>query len=211
MTIQYDSFLFPHWCSEGYLSSVIGWHWDEMRCEGNLCRALIGQDGGGMTRVQHHVSHLIGVDWEWEERDYFYICHPPLWRRKDQKFCGKMNHFPSQILLRIEAVKYPAWCLRDSARASSAVFMTRATLASAMQQITRSQGRLGLQISDTKPENWIGGRFYSPDKTIRRQYSLSWCLFQRHFCFWLDKNNQLSGDGYHNGRWDGGEVSGWCW
>ena len=32
-----------------------------MRCEGNLCRALIGQDGGGMTRVQHHVSHLIGA------------------------------------------------------------------------------------------------------------------------------------------------------
>ena len=35
----------------------------------------------------------------------------------------------------------------------AAVFMTRVTLASAMQQITRSQGRLGLQISDTKPEN----------------------------------------------------------
>ena len=29
------------------------------------------------------ISLVQGVDWEWEERDYFYICHPPLWRTRN--------------------------------------------------------------------------------------------------------------------------------
>ena len=137
-------------CCEGFLSSVIGQDWD--KCEGNLCWA--GSDWWRRGKwlvcsISSRVSLVQG------ETDYFSIY---------EQLCGTMNHFILLSCRESRPSTIRLWCLRGS----GCFHDRRVGSASAVSQITRSRGsrRPADTISDTKPENWIEGRFYSPDKTL---------------------------------------------
>ena len=186
--------------SEGYHSPVIGWHWDEM-----WGKSVLIPDWSRWRGNDSCVASCLTSHW---------------WRlqREKREIISTSVRF-GEGRTRYSAAKWTIFFLKsftNRGRQISGLMFERLGLSSAVFMTRVDSGLCNAADYQIPGETWPPniwhetrklnrGRFYSPDKTIRRQYSLSWCLFQRRFYFWLDKNNQLSGDGYDNGRWDVGE------